>query len=768
MKNIFKISGVLLLAAALMAPALTSCDNDDFNTNQYVGGVHLNVFGPSPVARGGQLRFIGSGMNQITKIAIPGCEDITDIEVINDGEIRITVPQTAEPGKVVLTYAGGTITTKTDLTFLEPISLDAATPLTVKPGQELTLTGEYLNLINEVCFTFINDSVNVYAEDFTAHSRKEIKVVVPAEAVTGPIAISDAKEMPNVIVSEFDVTIVTPSIETPLDLSGHKGGDVITIKGKDFDLITKIEVPEEQFVDFTYNAEDGSITFTLPENVADGPVVAITAGDAHVAIANIGVVVPTEMVATPATGLRGGDIVTVNGLNMDQVVSLVFPGIEGPTEPEEVDGTHVKFTWPDAAQSGEITFNLKSGKTVVCAVETAKPEATGYNPEQPNLAAEMKIIGKNLDLVSSITFGGGAEVAADAFAAQSANEITLTVPSTAEAGALTLHMANGESVEAPALGVQLPVCAYVVECLTEEPMGGDVMIFTIANEDKLTGVQVNGKDVQYILNGTRLIVQLPQMAGKGSKVTLISSNGEISYTYDVTPATHIENVIMNTPHDLGSWTGEDAGGAFRLYKQDFEGVPAGAKLVFSVAPYKWAQVQLNDANWGQMDMVVVEDINQTSFEWELTAERLERILTTSDGWSETALVIQGEGLVVNRVSIAYEMSLEVTIWTGPWTCAGWGGNQDLAWGGYDWSSVKAGTVLRAYCTPTVADGDWWCISFRHGDNWANLPEIPSQIDTPEGGIAEFVLTQTIIDDLVANGGMVITGDGFILDKITLE
>ena len=36
---------------------MTSCDNDEISTNQYVGGISLNVFGPSPVLRGGELRF---------------------------------------------------------------------------------------------------------------------------------------------------------------------------------------------------------------------------------------------------------------------------------------------------------------------------------------------------------------------------------------------------------------------------------------------------------------------------------------------------------------------------------------------------------------------------------------------------------------------------------------------------------------------------------------------------------------------------------------
>ena len=80
----------------------------------------------------------------------------------------------------------------------------------------------------------------------------------------------------------------------------------------------------------------------------------------------------------------------------------------------------------------------------------------------------------------------------------------------------------------------------------------------IANADKLTGVKVNGNDVQYILNGNRLIIQVPESAGKNSTFTLLSSNGEISYNIAFIPATHVENVIFSEVRDLGSWAGEDA------------------------------------------------------------------------------------------------------------------------------------------------------------------------------------------------------------------
>lgn len=140
MNKILKLTGAMALGLAVMLPAvLTSCGKEEYDTNQYKGGVNLNVWGPRPVARGGELRFLGSGMDQITSISIPGSGEVTDIKVIAADEIRITVPQDAEPGKVVLHHAGGDITSLTQLSFTEPISLESMTPSPVKPGQTLTL-----------------------------------------------------------------------------------------------------------------------------------------------------------------------------------------------------------------------------------------------------------------------------------------------------------------------------------------------------------------------------------------------------------------------------------------------------------------------------------------------------------------------------------------------------------------------------------------------------------------------------------------------------
>lgn len=655
-----------LMACLMMVTtlSLTSCDDDDkWDTNQYKGGINLNAFGPSPVARGGELRFIGSGMDQINSVELPGCGEITDIKVISSGEIRIIVPQNAEPGYVVLHHSNGKITTLTKLTFLEPISIDGIAPLKVKAGQTITITGDYLNLIKEVCFPFTEgmDSVNVYADDFIEHTRSTIKVAVPEEAVSGVMKLSTAEEVPNVLPYEDEeIEVILPSVAAPLDLTDAKPGELVTIKGDDLDLVRKIRIEpfddearsranDADDIEFTYNDEKKEITFELPDNSFDGAIVMITASGVKVACANIGMVVPTNLTAVPADNLRGGDVIKIKGVNIDQVVSVNFPGVADAVTPESVTATELSVAMPAKAQSGDLTLNLKSGKSVTVAIATAKPENIGYSANPAPAGAELKVSGKNLDLVSAIVFGGGIEVAVEN---PSATEFTVSVPLTAQSGAVTLKMANGESVEADVLNIDTPTIAYISEMPgdDDEIKAGEIFKFTIANEDKLTGVTVNGQPVQYILNGTNLFINFPESAGSGTKVVLVSGDESLEYTFDVIPATHVENVI----------------------------------------------------------------------------------------------------------------------WTGTFECTAWQGCQDLAWGGFDWSTVPAGAILSLQLTPLVNEGEWWCVSLRHGNDWGNLPDpIPGQYDMP-GTQLDVELTANVLADLVANNGLVVSGQGYIMTRMTLS
>ena len=659
MNKTYKFPALWMMCLMLFSClTFTACDNgDDEDTNQYKGGISLNVFGPSPVSRGGVLRFLGSGMDKVTAVAIPGCDDITDIEVVSDTEIRVTVPQTAQPGLVVLKTPKGDITTKTELTFKESISLDAFAPAEVKPGSELTITGEYLNLIKEVIFA---DEVTVPAYEFVSQSRQEIKVIVPDSAQTGKFILSDGAEIPNWIYSEGELEVTLPSVEAPLDLVDKKPGDVIRVSGENFDLVKKVQMPNGDEVEFTMTAssEGDELTFTLPDNVSDGEVTVLPASDVKVVVATVVVATPSNVVAVPAVNLRGGDMITLKGTNMDLVTDVTFPGVEEAVGLESQNSTEIKVLMPAAAISGDLQLNTNSGKATAVSIATAKPENISYSAATVPAGEALTVKGVNMDVVSAVVFSGNVEVTvSDA----TATAISLTVPTTAETGALLLKMANGESVEAPSLTIEKPVCAYL-PALPDKLVRGRIVELEIVNADKLTNVLLNEAAVQYINDAAKgvLMLNVPAELDGTYSLKLISSNGEIAY--DVLVVAN-EETVWAGPLDI-SW---GDGGRVLVPAVSFAKVTAGTvmKVYFDQKDQTWAQAQFNYGDWSGIAFslfdttMVPTDIYGWSFESRvmeltLTQEILDNIQAKQgdcEDQTNVGIIIQGSDLTFTKITI---------------------------------------------------------------------------------------------------------------------
>ena len=655
----YKISALCMMCLVLLSSlSFTACNNgDDLDTNQYKGGVSLNIFGPSPVARGGILRFLGSGLDKVTEIVLPGCDPITDIEVISCEEIRIEVPQNAQPGYVTLKSPEGEITTKTKLTYTEPISLESINPTSIKPNQTLTIKGEYLNLIKEIIFT---ENVTVTSDKFIEWNRKEIKLVVPEEAKSGKIIISDGAEIPNWIYSDEEVNVILPSTESVIALDKKKPGDVITITGNDLNLVKKVEMPNGTLVEFV--VKDNTITFTLPENISDGAVVMIPASGVKVAIATIGVAVPSEVKATPSTGLRAGDEITLSGVNMELVTNILFPSVSSAVSPISKSVTEVKVAMPAAATSGNIILNTASGAKVPVNIATAKPEFAAFENSILSLGSSVKLTGKNLDLVTKVIFTGGAEVAVNN---SNAAELTIAMPTSgSETGKLTLVMANGESAETGVLTINAPLFCYVPSLPTDELKSGSMLVLNVENETHLKGVQLNGVNAQYVLLAKKLSVGIPVDTYGDVAVKLISDNGSVEYHINVISSTKIEVVVFEGPK-LITW---GDGGRVMIPAASFVGVRANSKIkfFFTQKDQTWAQAQINYGNWSSLvfpeigsGTLVPTDMYGWTFdsrilECTLTQEILDKIQANKGNCEDqinVGVIIQGSDLTFTKVTI---------------------------------------------------------------------------------------------------------------------
>lgn len=771
---------MLLLGVAL----LPSCEKEEVNNDPI-----LHSFGPSPALRGGELRFIGQNLGDVTAVIFPGISggtvQVTEIIVVNEREIKVMIPQDSGVGIITLVTTRGEIKTLTPITYSEPILINKVSPMKAKAGDVLTIEGDYLNLIKRVIFF---DNVIVEGDSFIdGQTRKKIQLTVPEEAQSGKIIISNGEEIPIEVYSDDEIEIALPSVSETLDLTGKKPGEVIEIVGKDLDLVVSLVMPNEDQIPFeVIENEDGqTLLFTLPENMSDGVVVMIPASGVEVAIANIGMALPTNVVAIPAESIRGGDLIKLEGLNMELISNIIFPGMNEPVELESQNATEVTVLMPEAATSGNLLLNTGSGAQVEVPIETLKPLFTAYDNSTVPLGDIVTITGENLELVKKVIFTGGGEVEVSN---ASTTNLEVQMPTmNVESGELTIFMANGESVEFPAITVEAPQFAFIpiLPGEDEEIKAGELFGIEVTNLDKLSEVKVNDSEVKFIVAGSKMYITIPQTAANNTKLTLVSSNGAIDYTISVMPMGQIENIVYHGPLNLDWGTYTIDPDAF----VDFTNGTVTLKITYAVTGEGDSQIKFYNGHWegilqryheGQDTYVF--DPSSNVVEFELTDEELVMLQTLTD-WGQS-VIFHGQNVVINNIVAVYKQSFEATVWTGPITIT-WSEGGRVVIPASTFSSLRAGAKMRFYfdqidqvwAQAQINDGSFGGLIFEEiGSNTL----VPTDVYGWEFDkrVFEVTLTRAILDQIQANkspddsdypnAGLIIQGSDLIFTKVTIE
>ncbi|RKD88233.1 glycan-binding surface protein [Mangrovibacterium diazotrophicum] len=536
-----KIKHFLLILILFVAGAnmvLVSCNDDDDDDN---GGSKIELFsyGPMPIARGAELKFIGENLDQVTSIILPDSIVISAAEFtsVTSTLLTLTVPQTAEVGYVTLKTPQGDIVTKTQMGYSEPIAIDAFAPESIKPGSELTITGEYLNLIAEVIFS---DKISVDSTLFTSQSRKELKLMVPAEAQTGPIAISNGAADPIIIVTEDTLFVTLPEIGsfTPAEI---KAGETLTLSGTDLDLVKAVVFSGNKSVgsDLFASQSATAIEVPVPVDAQDGTIAVITASNIKIeSVDELTMTAPTITAISP-NPVKTAAVLTISGTDLDLVSAVTFTGdVDGVIASQSA--TEIQVTVPNEAVTGPVTVSTLSYKSAVSAeLSLIKPTITAINPMALIAGNDISIAGTDLDLVTTVIFNSNlsVEVTAD-----SETSITVTVPEAAESGTIKLVTINGDQVEsAEYLDITTPNTP-VITSITSEVYPGDLMVIegTKLNFVESVIFQDGIKATQYGTRSETMIeVYVPENATSGTvTLTLVA--------FDMTEITSPEFKIPGT------------------------------------------------------------------------------------------------------------------------------------------------------------------------------------------------------------------------------
>lgn len=667
MKKISKIFAMLVVA--LVGLSLTACsDGDDLSTDQYGNEISLQSFGPCPVLRGGTLYLYGTNLDQIESVNLPGADPITAYEILQSGynsKISIQVPaEKCEPGQIVLkTKKGGEITSVSPITYREDIEITkffvgSEGTMVGNVGDVVTIKGDYLNLMHGVIFA---GSDTIKEAEFVGHDRYTIQVKIPAEARTGVITLTDTIKDGTSLETKEELTINTPEA-TPIKDRNIKAGEILSIKGTSFDQIVSVK-----FEGATVNAADfksqsvAEITVAVPAKATDGTFYVVTKSGIEVPVGNIITVVPTQLVATPNPVKNGAEL-TITGKDMDLITGIAFPKAAA-SQLNKVETTKVTATVPEDAQEGDITLSLANGKTVTVAYTLVKPTVASCTPAAITAGDKTIIKGTNLDLVASITFPGDVEQTVEKFAAQNANAIAVTVPAACAGTGFKLNLKNGTTIEVKdALSIKAATDPAIASITPGEATAGSTITITGKNFQNIQNLYIGSYKVNRYTSrtNTEIVCQVPANAEVGTyKIVMEDPDGNKieGPEFKVVPAekdiatitTNMDNSAIKYPYNF-TW---DDTGRFRIMKADLIklGVKVGSKMLFYKEAGATGQVQINNANWGGIDTVADWNGDQSCIVKVFDAAMMEAVNSISDGWSDTAFILQGDLKNVTKIAV---------------------------------------------------------------------------------------------------------------------
>lgn len=658
---------VLLLICSTFA--FTSCDRDDLNTDQYGNEISVLSYGPNPVLRGGVLTFKGANLDQITEIDLPGAEAITSINVVTSGknsEINIEVPaEKCEPGIVTLkTAKNGEIKTLTPITYIENLKFtgfyvgENKENLVGNVGDVLTIEGDYLNNITSIIFA---NGATMDAENFKSQTRYQIQLVIPAEAGEGRFQISDGN---NYMYSEGALSINAPEIDAnnAIGKSLIKAGETEVLRGTSLDQIASIELNGATVEAADFKSQTASeITFVISSKVADGEITAVTKSGIRISFGEITTVVPSQLVATPSP-IKNGKEITISGKDMDLITGIAFPNAK-ESKLNKVETTKVTSTVPEDAQEGDITLSLDNGKTVAVAYTLVKPTVTACTPAAITAGEKTIIKGTDLDLVKSVTFPGDVEQTVEKFAAQNANAIAVTVPAACAGTGFKLNLKNGTTINIDGqLSIKAATDPAIASVTPGEAIAGSTITITGKNFQNIQNLYIGSYKVNRYTSrtNTEIVCQVPANAEVGTyKIVMEDPDGNKieGPEFKVVPAekdiatitTNMDNSAIKYPYNF-TW---DDSGRFRIMKADLIklGVKVGSKMLFYKETGASGQVQINNANWVPIDTAADWSGDQNCVEKVFDAAMMEAVNSITDGWSDTAFILQGDMKNITKIAI---------------------------------------------------------------------------------------------------------------------
>lgn len=681
------LSTLALLMLMFWVSAFTSCKNDDEAPQTYN---FLESFGPCPIARGGELTFIGADLSSVQSVEFPGGETVTPT-FISSGKFTVKVPESALPGNLILHTSNGDITTLSPIGFSEPVEVVSFSPQEQRPGSEVTITGKYLSNatyinIGEVKIPLqpiSDDQKAIFDKYVTSLTNTELKFKVPAEAATGDLTLTDGKP---VLCGELTVTLPKFTAYTESE-ELLPGTDEVTINGTNIDLVTKVVFASGAVV----NASDmeltaTSATFTLPLAAGDGDVKIITASGIEVEAGAITTIKPviTNFGGKYTIDPYCDDIFAIQGTNLELIKAVVLAHKadkeQTVTEFSSASETEIQFAVPEytgstMAWSNEVSAMVPTGELYII---THSGERIKITDDETKLRIGYASIGEssNYEITAGdlVTMTGCTNTAyitkveADGvvvdFTKISKNSYSFVWPITKPGNNLILrvYFTNEDNNSNEYSGSKFSVTATSKIFVTEYPeqlLNGSAALIKGGNFNKVTKVTINGIEQVFALkDDNTLFLNVSGVAKSPAEIVFVAEKSSDNFTINLP----VEGLalplvpISNASGEPMTFPFTDGWGPGQCYlvksAQLSKYVAVGAKITFKVTVSDGGgQWQINNSSW--QAYTTLTEWSKTGQDVELVLELTQQMVDDYNAMSDGDhwIIMQGAGLTINYIEI---------------------------------------------------------------------------------------------------------------------
>lgn len=447
--------------------------------------------------------------------------------------------------------------------------------------------------------------------------------------------------------------------------------------------------------------------------------------------------------------LTRGSSMQVIGVNLGKVSKVLFPKgnqmlYDTKTYEEaqfklEQDG-NLTVTVPDEVVPGKLRLVVGTDTIVSNSFINFKEEGVIQNVElsSDDMRAGdiITISGEYVWNLVSLKFADEVEVFAEDFIKNTRKEVQVAVPTSAVSGTVTFYDGNSNEIYKDLIQ-NLELRQATVERLSNESpelgdeitiYGKDLDLVGCANFPFVDSVKVTvneaGTELKCIVPSktTAGDINLAQYSGKKVPVAFTPLMIEVS---DVTPKEDLK------AGDRVTITGN------RLDKVQYILLPG--------------------------DMALAAD--------EYSGSATQITFTVPEGMGDgKVIVVQHENYSLETESIAmHHEGTEIPIWSGTFDGSGWNGFEVHKKSDYDWNTFTLGQQIIAYYKTTTPDLGWGCICFKSAAaGWPalSLGQVDFSGSADEQKIV-FIPTEEDIENIKNGNGLVLQGDGYILNKLSI-